>query len=202
MAVSKGHSAHFHTITQHFPRRIRQDARDLVKLFLSHKTKRISLPDAFLGRVWECSRATVQRRLTELERLGLIRRLTFPPKKEGGRWTQHRIIHLITVSHSVSLIKKAFSKPFENKPAANSKLPALSFKDWLSLRQDVPIGAWLFWCRKWGAKPSTLGHLRRVWELIQHRADILEEVLWAADHAGFKDRRRVAFVVSEVKARV
>jgi hypothetical protein len=106
------------------------------------------------------------------------------------------------VSHPATLIKKAFSKPFENKPAVKSKLPPLSFKDWLSLRQDVPVGAWLYWMRRWGANPNTFGHLRRVWELIQNRADILEEVLWAADHAGFKDRRRVAFVVSEVKARV
>ena len=201
MANSKGHSAHFHTITQTYPRAIRHDARDLIRVFLTRKTRRLKLADNYLCLLWEVSRATVQRRLADLERLGLIRRLTFPPKKEGGRWSQHRLLHLL-VPQKQSRLKEMSPTSHSIKPSAKSKLAALSFKDWLSLRQDVPIGAWLYWCRRWGAIPSTFGHLRRVWELIQHRADILEEIIWDCDRAKFQGKQRVGFIVSEIRARV
>ena len=201
MADPKGHSAHFHTITQTYPRAIRHDARDLIRVFHTRKTRRLKLCDGYFCKLWEVSRATVQRRLAELERLGLIRRLTFPPRKKGGRWVQHRLLHLL-VPQKQSRLKEKAPPSLNTKPAAKSKLPPLSFKDWLSLRQDVPLGAWLFWMRRWGANPNTFGHLRRVWERIQHRADIVEDVLWDVDRAGFKDRRRVGFIVSEVKARL
>ena len=46
--------------------------------------------------MWECSRPKVRRRLERLEQLGLLKRMTHPPRKQpNGAWKQERKLVLI-----------------------------------------------------------------------------------------------------------
>ena len=79
----------------------------------------------------------------------------------------------------------------------------MSFADYLSLRDEVPLGAWMFWMRRWGAEHRSLGYLRKtIWDKVKRRADILEQILWDADEAKFSGKQKVGFIVSEIRARV
>ena len=47
-----------------------------------------------------------------------------------------------------------------------------------------------------------MGYLRRIWEGVSNRADLLESILWDAEEGGYRDRQKVGFIVAEIKARV
>jgi len=80
--------------------------------------------------------------------------------------------------------------------------PSLKFIDYLAMQQRVSKGAFAFWMRRWGAKPSTMGHLlRNIHSKIERRPDILESVLWDAEGQKLSGQALVGFVVSEIKAR-
>ena len=74
-------SVHLKTYLQDLPRRLRLDVEALVKTFLTRRSLLLKLADNYLVKLWECSRATVQRRLERLEQLGLLKRMTQPPRK-------------------------------------------------------------------------------------------------------------------------
>ena len=75
-------SVHLKTYLQDLPRRLRLDVEALVKIFLTRRSLLLKLADNYLVKLWECSRATVQRRLERLEQLGLLKRLTQRPSKQ------------------------------------------------------------------------------------------------------------------------
>ena len=79
-------TVHLKTYLQDLPRRLRLDVEALVKIFLTRRSLLLKLADNYLIKLWECSRSTVQRRLEKLEELGLLKRLTQPPRKQGERW--------------------------------------------------------------------------------------------------------------------
>ena len=87
---------HFNTRLNQIPRRIRKDAHDLIRVFFARKSKKLRLCDNYLTKLWECSRATAQRRLTQLELLGIIRRRTSTPQKVSGGWRQWRFLFLVS----------------------------------------------------------------------------------------------------------
>ena len=89
-------SVHLKTYLQELPRRLRLDIEALVKIFLTRRSLLLKLTDNYLVKLWECSRATVQRRLEHLEQQGLLKRMTYPPKKQAdGTWKQERRLVLI-----------------------------------------------------------------------------------------------------------
>ena len=80
-------SVHLKTYLQELPRRLRLDIEALVKIFLTRRSLLLKLADNYLIKLWECSRASVQRRLERLEQLGLLKRMTHPPRKQpNGAW--------------------------------------------------------------------------------------------------------------------
>ena len=84
-------TVHLKTYLQDLPRRLRLDVEALVKIFLTRRSLLLKLADNYLVKLWECSRATVQRRLERLEQLGLLKRMTQPPRKQpNGTWKQER----------------------------------------------------------------------------------------------------------------
>ena len=103
-------SVHLKSYLQDLPRRLRLDIEALVKIFLTRRSLLLKLADNYLVKLWECSRATAQRRLEYLEQMGLLKRMTQSPKKQAdGSWKQERRLVLILpkktkpllVSHSV-----------------------------------------------------------------------------------------------------
>ena len=162
-------------------------------------------------KVWDCSRRTVSRRLKILEEMGFLRRLTFAPRrKSGGKWEQLRYLFLIVgkvkrtlVRHFGSRLEQSVNHSDQNQPQAGKARPLrLDFKDYLSIRDDVPLNSFLFWLRRWGADPRSIGYLRRLWVRIKNRPDILEAILWDSEEGGYKGREKVGFLVSEIKARL
>ena len=71
------------------------DAEALIKVFLTRKSLRLKLSDAYLAKVWRMSLRSVQNRLGQLEEVGLIKRFTQPPRKRPEGWRQERTICLI-----------------------------------------------------------------------------------------------------------
>lgn len=198
----KTREIHLHSFMQEFPRRIRKDAEDLARVFVWRKSTKLQLADNYLMKLWECSRATVQRRLEVLENLGLIKRLTHPPKKdENGNWKQLRVL-LLLVSQKKAQLKGVLKNSIQKSKPPMAKKPKLSFADWLSLRDDVPKGAFMYWMRQYGARRNTMGHLVNIWKKVRRRADVLESILWDADGAGIKGTKKVGFIVSEIHARI
>ena len=89
-------TVHLKTYLQDLPRRLRLDIEALVKIFLTRRSLLLKLADNYLIKLWECSRASVQRRLERLEQLGLLKRMTHPPRKQpNGAWKQERKLALI-----------------------------------------------------------------------------------------------------------
>jgi hypothetical protein len=190
---------HFSTRLEQIPRRIRKDAHDLIRVFLSRKSKKLRLCDNYLIKLWECSRATAQRRLTQLEELGFIRRWTSNPQKVSGGWRQFRF--LLLVSQKKTQTNRDVSHLNNNKPSAKLNLTPLSFEDYLSIRQDVPLRSFLFWMRKWKCNPRTIGYITTLWKQISNRADVLESILWSANDGNLIGKKRVGFILSEIKVR-
>ena len=205
-------TVHLKTYLQDLPRRLRLDVEALVKIFLTRRSLLLKLADNYLVKLWECSRATVQRRLERLEQLGLLKRLTQRPRKQAnGSWKQDRKLALILpkkpnpllVSHIGSLANSQ-----QNAERFNSTVPAkvdppMHFVDWLATQNRVSKGAFAYWLRRWGAKPHSMGYLLdSIHSRIERRPDTLESILFDAEAQKLSGPALVGFVVGEVKARV
>ena len=205
-------SVHLKSYLQDLPRRLRLDVEALVKIFLTRRSLLLKLADNYLVKLWECSRATVQRRLERLEQLGLLKRLTQRPRKQAnGSWKQDRKLALILpkkpnpllVSHIGSLVNSQ-----QNAERFNSTVPAkvdppMHFVDWLATQNRVSKGAFAYWLRRWGAKPHSMGYLLdSIHSRIERRPDTLESILFDAEAQKLSGPALVGFVVGEVKARV
>ena len=204
-------SVHLKTYLQELPRRLRLDIEALVKIFLTRRSLLLKLTDNYLVKLWECSRATVQRRLEHLEQQGLLKRMTYPPKKQAdGTWKQERRLVLILPKKTNPLLVSHFGSQAnsqQNAVANNSTVPAkilpsMKFVDYLALQTKVSKGAFAYWLRNWGARPASMGYLLdNIHRKIERRPDILESVLWDAEGQKLSGQALVGFVVSEVKAR-
>jgi hypothetical protein len=80
--------------------------------------------------------------------------------------------------------------------------PSISFEDYLSLRRDVPKNSFMFWMRRWNANPRSMGYIKKTWEKVKGRADVLESILFDANGENLLNRERVGFVIREINARV
>ena len=204
-------TVHLKTYLQDLPRRLRLDVEALVKIFLTRRSLLLKLADNYLIKLWECSRATVQRRLERLEQLGLLKRMTQPPRKQpNGSWKQERKLVLILpkkpkpllVSHFGSQANLQASPAVDNSTVPAKVLPNMKFVDYLALQNKVSKGAFAFWMRRWGAKPRSMGYLLdSIHSKIERRPDTLESILWDAEGQKLSGLALVGFVVSEVKAR-
>ena len=204
-------SVHLKTYLQELPRRLRLDIEALVKIFLTRRSLLLKLTDNYLVKLWECSRATVQRRLEHLEQQGLLKRMTYPPKKQAdGTWKQERRLVLILpkktnpllVSHFGSQANLQQDAVADNSTVPAKILPGMKFVDYLALQTRVSKGAFAYWLRNWGARPASMGYLLdNIHKKIERRPDILESVLWDAEGQKLSGQALVGFVVSEVKAR-
>ena len=204
-------SVHLKSYLQDLPRRLRLDIEALVKIFLTRRSLLLKLADNYLIKLWECSRASVQRRLERLEQLGLLKRMTHPPRKQpNGAWKQERKLVLILpkkpkpslVSHFGSLANSQQNAVADNSTVPVKTLPNMKFVDYLALQNKVSKGAFAFWMRRWGAKPRSMGYLLdTIHSRIERRPDVLESMLWDAEGQMLSGPALVRFVVSEVKAR-
>ena len=205
-------SVHLKTYLQELPRRLRLDIEALVKIFLTRRSLLLKLTDNYLVKLWECSRATVQRRLEHLEQQGLLKRMTYPPKKQAdGTWKQERRLVLILpkktnpllVSHFGSQANSQQDAVADNSTVPAKILPSMKFVDYLALQTKVSKGAFAYWLRNWGARPASMGYLLdNIHKKIERRPDVLESVLWDAEGQKLSGQALVGFVVSEVKARI
>ena len=139
-------SVHLKTYLQELPRRLRLDIEALVKIFLTRRSLLLKLTDNYLVKLWECSRATVQRRLEHLERQGLLKRMTYPPKKQAdGTWKQERRLVLILPKKTNPLLVSHFGSQanLQQDAVANNStvpakiLPSMKFVDYLALQTRV-----------------------------------------------------------------
>ena len=204
-------SVHLKSYLQDLPRRLRLDIEALVKIFLTRRSLLLKLADNYLIKLWECSRATAQRRLEYLEQLGLLKRMTQPPQKQSdGTWKQDRKLVLLLpkkpksllVSHVEALQNSQQNAERSNSTVPDKVLPDMKFVDYLALQSKVSKGAFAFWMRRWGAKPRSMGYLLdNIHSRIERRPDVLESVLWDAEGQKLSGPALVRFVVSEVKAR-
>ena len=205
-------SVHLKTYLQELPRRLRLDIEALVKIFLTRRSLLLKLADNYLIKLWECSRATAQRRLEYLEQLGLLKRMTQPPKKQAdGSWKQDRKLVLILPKKPNSLLVSHFGSQANSQQNAERSsltvpvktLPNMKFVDYLALQSKVSKGAFAFWMRRWGAKPRSMGYLLdNIHSLIERRPDTLESILWDAEALKLSGPALVGFVVSEIKTRI
>ena len=204
-------SVHLKSYLQDLPRRLRLDVEALVKIFLTRRSLLLKLADNYLIKLWECSRATAQRRLERLEELGLLKRMTQPPQKQSdGTWKQDRKLVLLLpkkpksflVSHFGSQANSQQNAERPNSTVPVKTLPNMKFVDYLALQSKVSKGAFAFWMRRWGAKSRSMGYLlESIHSRIERRPDVLESVLWDAEDQRLSGPALVGFVVSEVKTR-
>ena len=133
-------------------------AEKLIQLFLKRKSPHLRLADNYLIKLWgNISRATVQRTLKQMEELGLLKRITGPPKRQGdGSWKHYRKLilllpkkdpseHFYLVSHFGPYLRKNTKIPcppmflsisFSGSPSLRSALDQLrltSTTGWLQL---------------------------------------------------------------------
>ena len=205
-------TVHFKTYLKNLPRRLRLDAEALVKIFLTRRSLLLKLADNYLVKLWECSRATVQRRLEQLEQLGLLKRVTHPPRKRpDGTWRQERKLVLILpkktdpllVTHSGAQANLQQDAVDDDSTVPVKTLPNMKFVDYLALQSKVSKGAFAFWMRRWGAKPESMGYLLdNIYSRIERRPDVLESVLWDAEGQKLSGPALVGFIVAEAKRRV
>ena len=133
-------------------------AEKLIQVFLKRKSLHLRLADNYLIELWgHVSRATVQRTLQQLEKLGLLKRITGPPKRQGdGSWKQDRKLILLLPKKDPSehfyLVSHSGQRPkLEDKPLAKNSTQSvkqIDFVDYLCEQQRVSKGAWAFWLRK------------------------------------------------------
>ena len=184
------------------PRRIRLDAIAVIRLFKGRR--RGKLTDGLLCRVWECSRATCQRRLSVLEQSGLLKRLTAKPKRVSGVWKQLRIICLLKPKPCVSKADTINPTGFSRNNSINPKGQVFKISttaEMLSRRIDVPKRWFAYILRQLGASQLTYP-LGKLWPLMRNRADLLESVLWSLDSMNPKPKNPAGWLITEVRARL
>ena len=188
-------------------------AEKLIQVFFRRKSLNLRLADNYLIKLWgNISRATVQRTLQQLEKLNLLRRITGPPKRQGdGSWKQDRKLilllpkkdpseHFYLVSHSGQQPKLQGNPVGKNSTQSVKQKP---FVDYLYDQQRVSKGAWVYFLRTQGAEPRTFGYLlSSIHSKIQHRPDVLENILFDAEAQKLRGRRLVGFTIAEIKARI
>ena len=169
----------------------------------------LRLSDHYLIKLWgNISRATVQRTLQKLEQLGLLKRLTGPPKRQpDGSWTQQRKLVLLLPKSLSHLVSHSERQPkLEGNPLAKNSTQSVKqrdFVDYLCEQRRVTKGAWAFWLRKNEAAPQTFGYLLiSIHKRIQNRPDILESILFDGLEQRLRGRQLVGFTVSEIKSRI
>ena len=183
-------------------------AEKFISVFFKRKSLSLRLSDSYLKKIWgNISRATVQRTLKKLERLGLLRRLTGPPKKQpDGSWTQQRKLVLLLPKSLSYLVSHSARQPkLEDKPLAKNstlQVKSLAFEEYLSLQRRVSKGAWAFWLRKNEAAPQTYGYLlSSIHQRIQNRPDILESILFDGLEQKLQGKQLVGYTIAEIKSR-
>ena len=183
------------------------DAQALIKVFLTRKSLRLKLSDAYLAKVWRMSLRSVQYRLRQLEEVGLIKRFTQPPRKRPEGWRQERTICLIIRNSTSNTVGRKWRQsnlqalPVEKK--STFQVQPLAFEDYLSLQRRVSKGAWAFWLRKNQATPQTFGYLLgSIHQRIQNRPDILESILFDGLEQKLRGKQLVGFTITEIKSRI
>ena len=140
-------------------------AEKFISIFFKRKSLSLRLSDNYLIKLWgNISRATVQRTLQKLEELGLLKRLTGPPKKQAdGSWVKERKLVLLLPKGLPYLMPHSDRSPkLEGNPLAKNStrnVKQRDFVDYLCEQQRVSKGAWAFWLRKNKAAPQTFGYL-------------------------------------------
>lgn len=184
-------------------------AEKFISVFFKRKSLSLRLSDSYLIKLWgNISRATVQRTLQKMEQLGLLRRLTGPPKRQpDGSWTQQRKLVLLLPKSLSYLVSHSARQPeLEGNPLAKNSTPrveSLAFEDYLSLQKKVSRGAWAYWLRKNEAAPQTFGYLLgSIHQRIKNRPDVLESILFDGIEQKLVGKRLVGFTISEIKARI
>ena len=184
-------------------------AEKFISVFFKRKSLSLRLSDNYLIKLWgNISRATVQRTLQKLEELGLLRRLTGPPKKQpDGSWTQQRKLVLLLPKSLSYLVSHSARKPeLEDKPLAKNSTQSVKqrdFVDYLYDQQRVSKSAWAYFLRTQGAEPKTFGYLlSSIHQKIQHRPDVLENILFDAEAQKLTGRQLVGYTIAEIKSRI
>ncbi len=183
-------------------------AEKFISVFFKRKSLSLRLSDSYLIKLWgNISRATVQRTLQKLEQLGLLRRLTGPPKKQpDGSWVKERKLVLLLPKGLPYLMPHSDRSPkLEGNPLAKNSTQSVKqrdFVDYLCEQQRVSKGAWAFWLRKNEAAPQTFGYLLgSVHQRIKNRPDILESILFDGLEQKLRGKQLVGFTVIEINAR-
>ena len=188
-------------------------AEKLIQVFLRRKSLHLRLADNYLIELWgHVSRATVRRTLQQLEKLGLLKRITGPPKRQGdGSWKQDRKLILLLPKKDPSehsyLVSHSGQQPeLQGNPVGKNSTQSVKqkpFVDYLYDQQRVSKGAWAYFLRTQGAEPRTFGYLlSSIHRKIQHRPDVLESILFDAEAQKLRGRRLVGFTIAEIKARI
>ena len=183
-------------------------AEKFISVFFKRKSLSLRLSDNYLIKLWgNISRATVQRTLQKLEQLGLLRRLTGPPKKQpDGSWTQQRKLVLLLPKSLSYLVSHSEQQPeLQGNPVGKNPTQSVKqkpFVDYLYDQQRVSKGAWAYFLRTQGAEPRTFGYLLgSVHQRIKNRPDILESILFDGLEQKLRGKQLVGFTVAEINAR-
>ena len=184
-------------------------AEKFISIFFKRKSLSLRLSDNYLIKLWgNISRATVQRTLQKLEQLGLLRRLTGPPKRQpDGSWTQQRKLVLLLPKSLSYLVSHSARQPeLEDKPLAKNSTQSVkqkSFVDYLCEQQRVSKGAWAYWLRKNEAAPQTFGYLLgSIHQRIKNRPDVLENILFDGLEQKLWGKQLIGSTIAEIKTRI
>ena len=141
-------------------------AEKLIQVFLRRKSLHLRLADNYLIKLWgNISRATVQRTLTRLEKLNLLRRITGPPKLQGdGSWKQDRKLILLLPKKDPSehsyLVSHSGQQPdLQGNPVGKNLTQSVKqkpFVDYLYDQKRVSKGAWAYFLRPRGQSQRLL----------------------------------------------
>ena len=183
-------------------------AEKFISVFFKRKSLSLRLSDSYLKKIWgNISRSTVQRTLKQLERMGLLRRLTGPPKKQpDGSWTQQRKLVLLLPKSLSYLVSHSGQRPeLQGNPVGKNSTQSVKqreFVDYLVDQRRVRKGAWAFWLRKNEAAPQTFGYLLgSIHQRIKNRPDVLENILFDGLEQKLRGKQLVGYTIAEIKAR-
>ena len=150
----------------------------------------------------------MQRTLQKLEQLGLLRRLTGPPKRQpDGSWIQQRKLVLLLPKSLSYLVSHSEQQPeLQGNPVGKNPTQSVKqkpFVDYLYDQQRVSKGAWAYFLRTQGAEPKTFGYLlSSIHQKIQHRPDVLENILFDAEAQKLRGRQLLGYTIAEIKSRI
>jgi len=201
-------TSHLRNFLQDLPRRLRDDAKLIIDIFVIRKSLRLRLCDTYLEKLWEVSTRTVQRRLAQLEEVGLIRRFTQSPKRDGIKgWKQMRhLVLILPKSKNSSLVcHNEQQANLQAKPVVDSLTQAVkprakrSFVEYLTTQVTVTKSAFAYFVRSEGATERSIGHLLgNIYPLIKNRPDALESILWCARDEKLRGSKLIAFMVNQI----